>query len=185
MLLIEVAEVLIAALAATIVYRTARLWWKYRGDRVVACPENHRAAGVSVDTRHLTAHSWNKEPLLRLSSCSRWPERAGCGQECLKELAAAPEDCLVRNILTQWYAGKSCVSCGRPFGEIGLADVKPAVLCADKVSVEWSEIPAERIPETLAAAEPICFACHMGNVLVRTHPELAIDRHRSADVSRG
>jgi hypothetical protein len=99
-------------------------------------------------------------------------------------VSEAPKDCLVRTILVRWYAGKRCASCGQPFGEIPLAGVKPAILFADKVSVEWSEIPADRLPETLAAASPICFACHMGNTLVRKHPELVVDRHRTADRSR-
>lgn len=182
--LLIVAAVVVAVFAGTVFYRAVRLWWKYSGARVITCPENHRPAGISVDAAHAAARPFAGSPQLRLSSCSRWPERAGCGQQCLSQVEASPEDCLVRHILVQWYAGKRCVSCGQPFGEIALAGVKPAVLCADKVSVEWSEIPADRLPETLAAAAPICFACHMGNTLVRTHPELVVDRHRSADLSR-
>jgi hypothetical protein len=182
--LISVAAVVVAVLAGMVFYRSVGLWWRYRGARVITCPENQRPAGISVDSAHVAAHPFAGGPQLRLSSCSRWPERAGCGQQCLSQVESAPEDCLVRHILVQWYAGKSCVSCGQPFGEIALAGVKPAVLCADKVSVEWNQIPADRIPETLAAASPICFACHMGNTLVRTHPELVVDRHRGADLSR-
>jgi len=162
--------------------RVVRLWWKYRGARVITCPENQRPAGIFVDAGHAAAKPFATTPPLRLSACSRWPERAACGQQCLSQVAAAPEDCLVRHILVEWYAGKQCVSCGTPFGEIPLAGAKPAVFCADNKSVEWSEIPADRLPETLAAASPICFACHMGNTLVRTHPELAVDRHRSANL---
>jgi hypothetical protein len=33
---------------------------------------------------------------------------------------------------------------------------------------------------TLAAALPICFACHTANKLVNEHPELVIDRHRAS-----
>ena len=180
-----VASAIAILLAGIAVARVVRLGWKYRGARVITCPENHRPAGVSIDAGHAASKPFTKNPELRLSACSRWPERAGCGQQCLSQVAAAPEDCLVRNIFVQWYAGKRCVSCGQPFGEISLAGVKPAVLCADNISVEWSEIPADRLTETLAAASPICFACHMGNTLVRTHPELAVDRHRSADLGRG
>jgi hypothetical protein len=135
---------------------------------------------VVVDTGRVAATALVRTPNLRLSACTRWPERAGCGQECLSQVEAAPEDCLVRNILVLWYTGKRCANCGKPFGEIPLAGAKPAVLGADKVSVEWSEIPADRLRETLAAAAPICFACHMGNTLVREHPELVVDRHRTA-----
>jgi hypothetical protein len=57
----------------------------------------------------------------------------------------------------------------------------PAVLRADKESVEWSQIPADQLTETLAASAPICFGCHMANSLIRKHPELVVDRHRAAD----
>jgi hypothetical protein len=165
-------------LGAVAVWRLARAWWKYRGRRVITCPENQKPAGVMVDARHAAATALGKSPELRLSSCSRWPERAGCGQECLSQIEASPGECLVRNILTKWYAGKVCAWCGQPFGEIDWAGSKPALLGADGVSVEWSEIPAERLQETLAAASPVCFACHMANKLVREHPELAVDRAR-------
>jgi hypothetical protein len=170
--------ILIVVSAAFLLGRAVQRWWKYRGERVITCPENQRPAGITVDTSRLAAQPFANSPRLQLSSCSRWPEHAGCGQECLRQVEAAPEDCLVRNILLRWYAGKCCVSCGRPFGEIALAGVKPAVIRADKQSVEWSEIPAEQLAETLAGAAPICFACHMASTLVRTHPEVAIDRHR-------
>ena len=173
--------IVVLAVAAITLGRSVRLWWTYRGARVITCPENLRPAGVFVDAAHVAARPFVKAPELQLSSCSRWPEHAGCGQECLKQIEASPEDCLVRTILAKWYAGKRCACCGRPIGEISVPGAQPAVLCADKVSVEWSQIPADRLSETLAAASPICFACHMGNTLVRTHPELVVDRHRTAD----
>jgi len=178
-----VAIVVLAGLAIAL-GRAVRLWWTYRGARVITCPENLRPAGVFVDAAHTAVNPFAKSPELRLSSCSRWPERAGCGQECLKQIETAPQDCLVRTILAQWYAGKRCACCGQPFGDILAPGAKPAILSADKNSVEWNQIPAERLPETLAAASPICFACHMGSVLVRTHPELAVDRHRTADARK-
>jgi hypothetical protein len=158
--------------------RLARAWWKYRGQRVITCPENQRPAGVVVDARHAAATALGKAPELRLASCSRWPERAGCGQQCLSQIEASPEGCLVRNILTTWFEDKVCAWCGRPFGEIDWAGRKPALLGADGVSVEWSGIPADKVHETLAVASPVCFACHMANTLVREHPELAVDRAR-------
>ena len=163
-------------------WRVADAWWKYRGRRVITCPENQQPAGVVVDARHAAATALGKAPELRLSSCSRWPERAGCGQECLRQVEASPEGCLVRNILTKWYEGKVCAWCGQPFGEIDWAERKPALLGADGVSVEWSEVPADKLNETLAAASPVCFTCHMANTLVREHPELAVDRARPSEL---
>jgi hypothetical protein len=164
--------------------RAVRTWWKYRGDRLITCPENHRPAGISLAAGRAAAQSLAGKPQLQLSACSRWPERAGCGQECLSQVHESPEGCLVRSILVQWYEGKCCASCQQPFGDISLVGVKPAVLLADKVSLEWSEIPVERLREILASASPICFACHMGNTLVRKHPELVVDRNRPAVRSR-
>jgi hypothetical protein len=167
---------IVAVLSGIAAWRLVGAWWKYRGSRVITCPENRRPAGVVVDARHAAATALGSAPELRLSSCSRWPERAGCGQECLAQVSASPEDCLVRNILIKWYAGKVCASCGRPFGDIEWAGQKPALLRADRMSVEWNQVPADRLHEVMAASLPLCFACHMANTLVREHPELVVDR---------
>lgn len=169
------AIVILAGLAA---WRLSRVWLKYLGRMVITCPENQRPAGVFVDKGHALATGIAAPPELRLAQCSRWPERSDCGQQCLNQIADAPDDCLVRNILTRWYAGKSCAWCGLPVDEIHLTDRKPALLKPDQVSVEWKEVPADQLQETLATALPLCFACHTANTMVRTHPELVIDRQR-------
>jgi hypothetical protein len=173
------ALVIIALLAAWGAYRLVRIWFRYRGQMVVTCPESHRPAGVTVDARHAALTPPGKPAELRLSTCSRWPERAGCGQECLSQIAASPENCLVRSILAKWYEGKVCASCGQPFGEIDWGERKPGLLTADKVTVDWSQVRAESLHEVLETALPVCFACHMANTLVREHPELAVERPQS------
>lgn len=169
----------VAVLAGFGAIRMARMWFRYHGAMVVKCPENQRPAAVSLDATHASLTAPGKPAALRLSACSRWPERAGCGQECLSQVAASPEDCLVRNILAKWYAGKVCASCGQPFGEIQWTDRKPALLAADKTTVDWSQIRAESLHEVLDTALPLCFACHMARTLLREHPELAIERPQS------
>lgn len=164
---------IVAGVCSILAWRFAGAWWKYRGPRVVTCPETRRPAGVAVDALHVMATAaLGRPPQLRLESCSRWPEKAGCGQECLRQIEASPQGCLVRNILLNWYAGKDCYSCGMSIGVFTLASAKPAVLRADRVSVEWSEIPAEELQETLSAAKPICFACHTARKMLREHREL-------------
>jgi len=163
-------------LACIVIGRLARVWWKFRGARVITCPENLKHAGVVLSARHAAATGLMHAPELRLSSCTRWPERAGCGQQCLIQVAEAPAGCLVRNILAKWYEGKTCASCGCPLDEAHWEAAKPALLRAGKTSVEWSQIPAEELHEVLAASLPLCFACHMANTLVREHPELVVDR---------
>ena len=176
-----IAVLVLAVLAVAAAARAGRAWLKYRGDRVIVCPENRRPAGVALDVGHAVGHAMGHAALweggaLRLASCSRWPERSGCGQQCLSQIQASPEDCLVRNILTRWYQGKSCAWCGRPFDEVEWDVRKPALLEQSGVSLEWSAVPADRLQETLAVARPVCFACHLANTLVREHPELAVKR---------
>jgi hypothetical protein len=179
------SEFLIGFVSSILVIGAVRwvvLWRRYRGARAITCPANLRPAGVQVDAHHATLTGLAGAAQLRLSSCSRWPENAGCGQECLSEIQAAPDGCLVRNILAGWYRGKPCAFCGRVFGDIEWNAQKPALLSADKITVEWERIPAERLQATLQTALPVCFACHMANTLVREHPDLVIDRSRRIPV---
>ncbi len=170
---------LAVVLAGIALFRMGSAWLKFRGKRAITCPENYLAAGVTIDARHAAATALGGKPELRLNQCSRWPEKGDCGQDCLFAIERSPEDCLVRNILIQFYEGKNCAWCGRPIGEIHLGDRKPAVLTADRCSVEWNQIPAEELKQTLATALPLCFTCHVANTMVRQHPELVIDRSRT------
>ncbi len=170
---------IVVVVAVLILSWFGRLWLKYRGKRVIQCPENLRPAGVVLDAAHAAATGFGKAPELRLSQCSRWPERAGCGQECLSQIQAAPEDCLVRNIIAKWYRGKPCGACGQPIGDIDWGGSQPCLLLDDGKTVEWREVPADKLEETLSLSKAICFACHTTRTLVREHPELATDRHRA------
>ncbi|MGO9230557.1 MAG: hypothetical protein ACLQKA_15305 [Bryobacteraceae bacterium] len=163
---------IVVVLCGIAAWRIGGAWWKYRGRGVVTCPENRKPAGVKVDLRYAMTTALARPPEIRLQSCSRWPEKVGCGQECLGQIAASPEGCLVHHILSKWYTGKVCRSCGLPIGDISLAGAKPAVLRADGRSVEWSDIPAEKLQETLSAAGPICFACHTARKMLSEHREL-------------
>jgi hypothetical protein len=60
---------------------------------------------------------------------------------------------------------------------------QPALVGADGISFEWSGITADKLHETLAAARPICFACHTANTLVRERPELVTDRSHQSRVN--
>jgi len=155
-----------------------RVYLKLRGARVITCPENHRPAGVKVNAAHALITALEGHEDVRLKSCSRWPEKQDCGQECLRQIEAAPEDCLVRNILTKWYAGKTCALCGKPVGEIHWNDHKPALLNAEHKTVEWQDVPAETVPDVLASHQPVCWNCHIVNSLAVQHPELVLDRAR-------
>ena len=171
-----VVLVLSLAVLYFVVPFAAGAYLKYRGKRVITCPETRKPAAVEVDARHAALTAAIRHPDLRLKSCSRWPERKHCGQECLLQVEFSPEDCLVRNILTTWYGSKQCVSCGRQFGEIRWLDHKPALLGPDGNAVEWSEVAPEKVPEVLTTHFPICWDCHVTESFCREHPEMIVDR---------
>lgn len=77
------------AMAAVRAYRS------YGGLRVVTCPETVEAAIVKIHATRAIASKLAGRNELPLRSCSRWPERQGCGQECRAQLAAAPGGCRV------------------------------------------------------------------------------------------
>jgi len=173
-----VGAAILIALLAIFGRAFARQYLKYSGDRVITCPENQRPAGVRVDAPHVLLTAMEGKPDLRLKTCSRWPERQDCGQACLRQIEASPEGCLVRHILTQWYAGKNCVLCGKPIGEINWMEHKPALLNAEHHTVQWQDVLPQDVPDALATHQPVCWNCHIVNTMVSTHPELIVDRSR-------
>jgi hypothetical protein len=156
--------------------RAALSYFRVRGVRVVSCPETAKAVGVEVDAARAAVHPFIESRHFRLKSCSRWPERRDCGQECLAQIAAAPDGCLARVILTEWYKGKTCVFCAKPFGELDWFEHKPALMDPKQFSVDWEEIAPEKLDEVLATHKPVCASCHVAATFRRLYPDLFIDR---------
>jgi hypothetical protein len=85
---VTLAIITLAVVAAYLGYRVIhgmRVYFKFRGTRLVTCPETHQAAIVEVAARSMGMQGILDEPCLRVSECSRWPMRAGCGQDCLRQ----------------------------------------------------------------------------------------------------
>ena len=61
-------------------------WREYRGKKTVTCPESGQSATVEVDAARVARSAWGGVPDVRLKDCSRWPERATCGQDCLLQV---------------------------------------------------------------------------------------------------
>ncbi len=85
-------------------YRLAqgiRVYIRFRGTRLVTCPETHKPAVVEVAARSMGMQAILGEPSLRLSECSRWPMCRDCGQDCLRQIEARPSEL---RISTAWRA---------------------------------------------------------------------------------
>lgn len=161
---IALGVTLVTLLVGIWLRRITTAWTRYRGHRLVICPESQRPAGVVVDAVHAAATAAAGNPELRLIGCSRWPERAACGQECMAQVQSSPSDCLVDHVLTRWYDGKFCAWCGQPVGKAYWTACKPVLLTNREVLRQWDEIPIPEVPEALSGAVPVCFHC-----FVRSH----------------
>lgn len=176
---ILVAIVVITLAVGLFIFRAIpalRAYFDYRGKRLITCPETHKAAAVNVAAREAAVGAFLSEPRLRLTECSRWPERKDCGQECLKQIEVSPENCLVWNIVSHWYDGKQCVFCHKSFGELHHLDHAPALLGPDHKTAEWKELRPEQLPEIFSTHRPVCWNCHVAETFRRLHPELVVDR---------
>jgi hypothetical protein len=165
-----------AALLLFALGRALRAYLKFRGQRIVSCPETHEAAAVRVAARDAALQAVVRRDELMLKECSRWPEKEMCGQECLAQIEEAPKACLVSTIVNRWYQGKECAYCHKPFGELHWDDHRPALVDAERKTVQWSEIPVEKLQEVMRTHLPVCWNCHIAETFRREHPELVVDR---------
>lgn len=161
-----------------------RTYFNYRGQRLVTCPETHKAAAVNVAAGEAGLGVFFSEPTVRLRECSRWPERQNCGQDCLQQIEVNPENCLVWNIVAKWYEGKSCAFCHKPIGPLQHLDHAPALLGPDFRTTEWKNVRPEELPEIFSTHQPVCWNCHVAESFRRLYPELITDRPLDAKRAR-
>jgi len=174
--LLYLVVVLVAAgLLYALLRRPVSEYLQMRGTRVVACPENEQPAAVTVDARRAALTAAAGREHLRLDSCSRWPEKAGCGQECLRQIEAQPTDCLVRTQVGRWYADKSCAICGKALGQVEWAAHAPALRAPDGRTLEWRDVKPETMFQVMASHAAVCWDCHVAETFRRQRPDLVLD----------
>ena len=156
-----------------------RNWFRFRGVRLIVCPENYQPAAVKVDANR--AARWaalSGEPDLRLDTCSRWPEKEGCDQACLPQIEESPEKSALHSIVETWFAGKRCYFCRHFIYEAG------AVVTPHGGVIDWTTILPEQVPNVLAVSDPVCRRCFVVESFRREHPEMVIERVHPAEHAR-
>lgn len=153
-----------------------RTFVKYRGERVINCPETKQAAAVHVNATKAARKAVFGKSYVRLDQCSRWPERQNCGQECLSQVNADPAACLVWNMVDQWYRGKSCAYCQKPFANIHWHDRHPALLAPDHTCLQWNEVAPEKLPQVFESYLPVCWNCYIAETFRQKNPDKVLDR---------
>ena len=149
---------------------------RYRGRRIVTCPETKKPAIVEVDSLHASLTSTVSLPDIRLKDCSRWPIKGQCGQECLTDLDAAPERCLVSGVLMGWYRDKNCVYCRKAVTEVHWLDHRPALLNPAGKLMGWNEVHLDDLQQVLATHSPVCWDCYIAQTFRLDHPDLVVVR---------
>lgn len=162
-----------------------RSFSRYRGLRVVTCPETKNPAVVEVDSLYTSLTSAAGFPDIRLKDCSRWPIKKQCGQECLMDLDVAPEKCLVSGVLMRWYRNKKCVYCRKHFPELQWLDHRPALLNSDGALLTWNQVDLEKLPLVLQTHSPVCWDCYITQGFRVDHPDLVTMRTWRHDMSGG
>jgi hypothetical protein len=153
-----------------------RAYRRFRGTRVVTCPETGCGAAVEIDRGHAARTYAIGETEFRLTSCTRWPARKDCGQECVSQIQASPEACLAGNMLADWYRGADCVACHKEIPELRASDDMPALETPDGRTIEWSEVKLEDLPQVLETHRPVCRSCH-ANSFRAQFPDIVAVRH--------
>jgi hypothetical protein len=149
---------------------------KYRGARIVTCPETKEPTIVEIDALHASLTSTVGLADIRLQECSRWPLKEQCGQECLMSLDVAPDSCLVSGVLMRWYRDKNWVYCKQAFSELQWIDHRTALLSPDGKLLAWNGISLAELPDTLETHSPVCWNCYITQQFRRDHPDMVVFR---------
>ncbi len=164
-----ITYVVFAILAAAAVAIGARLFFKtffrFRGVRVLACPETRHPAAVAVSPWRAALTAWPGKPALEVRECSRWPEHAACDQACVEQIRAAPAEHLLNAMLVEWCHDRPCICCGTPIHRVHVSAHQPHIMDQQRKIVEWKQVDPENLPEVLSTCGPVCETC----LLAETH----------------
>jgi hypothetical protein len=89
LLVVGVAAALLLLLP--LLLRRYEILERFSGSRLVACPENQQAAVVQINARRAAESGIDGSPDVQFCECTRWPERAECGRECMRQALRAEQ----------------------------------------------------------------------------------------------
>jgi hypothetical protein len=144
--------------------------------RFVTCPETQQSAAVKIDIGYRIRTLLGGRERLQLKSCSRWPERQPCGQECLLQVDLNPA--ILEGVLRTWYAGKTCALCSRELQEQDWTLGRFSAV--DESGRFWpgSELPLRKLPMDAEHYRPVCWPCHLERRALRRFPEVLLQGDR-------
>ena len=154
-ILFFIGAVLLVALPIGI---SLQSYFRNRGRRTVVCPDNHQPVTVEVDSKFAFSTSLRGEEHTRLHTCSRWPEKGDCDQECLAQVNPTPEN--LERMLQKWYQGKTCAICDRSLTPADWRRSRLALLNENQKLFELRHMHLDELPSALDHMRPLCWNCH-------------------------
>ena len=133
-------------------------YFRNRGRQSVICPENGEPVDVEMDSKYVFWNAYRGQEHTRLQSCSRWPEKGDCGQECLAQLEPSPEN--VERLMVSWYKGKVCAICTRAITPSDWRRGRLAWLDDEYKLVELRQVDLKQLQFALSGMRPLCWPCH-------------------------
>jgi lipopolysaccharide/colanic/teichoic acid biosynthesis glycosyltransferase len=85
MYVVALMSVLVAI--SIIAFFIARMGWSFyrlRGRHEVVCPDNRKSAIIRFRATHGAVTSALNDPEIKVRKCSRWPEKSGCDEACVR-----------------------------------------------------------------------------------------------------
>jgi len=104
---------LLPALWAEQIYHT------YREGRTVNCPETHAPVSVRFNALRAAWSGLSGPQKLRLTDCTRWPEHADCGQECVPDAVLAKPASFVDHVSVANEKSRAFARAARRRGGVG------------------------------------------------------------------
>jgi hypothetical protein len=171
--------IVLLVLAVLLVYLViaVRTWLRVRGSRVVVCPETDEPVAVKVDVGHAVASAVWEKPDLRLTSCTRWPERQDCDQPCVQQIETAPSETSPKTIAAHFFAKEHCAICSRPIDAPNSMTLQPGFMDPATHRVQsWDEVTPQDLPAAIATRRPLCANCTLAETFRQRFPDRVTDR---------
>jgi hypothetical protein len=153
-------------------------YFQNRGRHSAICPENGEPVNVEVDSKYSFWMALRGQEHTRLKSCTRWPEKGDCGQECLAQVDPSPEN--VERLMLGWYRGKSCAICTRAITPPDWRRGRLAWLDDEYKLVELRQVNLKQLQFALQGMRALCWSCHQEERARQALPPRSLKGDRQA-----
>ena len=152
-------------------------YYRNRGRKAAICPDNSEAVAVEFDNKFAFWSALRGKEHTRLASCTRWPEKGDCGQECLSQIDPTPEN--IERLMLGWYKGRLCAICARNITPSDWRRNRLALLNEHHKLVELRDLDLHGLQAALTTMRPLCWICHQEERVRQAAPSRSFkgDRH--------